>query len=221
MLNATALETTAPTTRLNACKALLRGAVLGAIAFSIFVLAVGTVSFYSDRSLIDQKIRSAIQDGTIQLPGGWDIDDPRGLDTFTDCWLLESLNLSPDRFFHSLFSTYVYLSDPGDHSCKTLSLSYENDGATKFTVRNYSRYWWGSATLTKIALGQTGLSLAQYRNVVFYSLILSLGFFTLTFYQSFRPASLFFTPYLISVCFGFSLRIVPVPVEIGAAGAVG
>jgi hypothetical protein len=69
------------------------------------------------------------------------------------------------------------------------------------------------------------LSLAQYRDVVFFSLILSLGFFTLTFYQSFRPASLFLTPYLISVCFGFSLlslgqsisqtEVVPFPVTAG------
>ena len=208
MLNATALETTVPTSRLDACKALLRGAVLGAIAFVIFVLAVGTVSFYSDRSLIDQKIRSAIQDKTIQIPGRWDITDPRGMDTFTDCLVLQSLKLSTDRFLPNLFDTYVYnaLYNEGKvHPCNSLSRSYENDGATELTVTSYSRYWWGSASLAKIALGQTGLSLAQYRDVVFFSLILSLGFFTLTFYQSFRPASLFFTPYLISVCFGFSL----------------
>ena len=207
-LNATALETTAPTNRLSACKVLLQGAVLGAIAFLIFVLAVGTVSFYSDRSLIDQKIRSAIQDETIQIPGSWDITDPRGMDTFTDCLVLQSLKLSPDRFLPNLFDTYVYtaLYNAGKvHPCNSLSRSYENDGATELAVTSYSRYWWGSASLAKIALGQTGLSLAQYRDVVFFSLLLSLGFFTLTFYQSFRPASLFLTPYLISVCFGFSL----------------
>jgi hypothetical protein len=207
-LNATALETTAPTTRLVACKALLQGAVLGAIAFVIVVLAVGTVSFYSDRSLIDQKIRSAVQDETIQIPGRWDITDPRGMDTFSDCLVLQSLKLSPDRFLLNLFDTYVYNTpyNAGKvHPCNSLSRSYENDGAPELYVTSYSRYWWGSASLAKIALGQTGLSLAQYRDVVFFSLILSLGFFTLTFYQSFRPASLFFTPYLISVCFGFSL----------------
>jgi hypothetical protein len=207
-LNATALETTAPTTRLDACKDLLRGAVLGAIAFVIFVLAVGTVSFYSDRSLIDQKIRAAIQDETIQIPGRWDIADPRGIDTFSDCAILQSLKLSPDRFLPNLFDTYFYtaLYNAGKvHPCNSLSRSYENDGATVLAVTSYSRYWFGSASLAKIALGQTGLSLGQYRDVVFFSLILSLGFFTLTFYQSFRPASLFFTPYLISVCFGFSL----------------
>jgi hypothetical protein len=202
MLNATALETKAPTTRLNACKALLQGAVLGAIAFLIFVLAVGSVSFYSDRSLINQKIRSAIQDETTQIPGRWHII---GIDTFTDCLVLQSLKLSPDRFLLNLFDTYVYGASWSGYTCEILSRSYENDGATELAVRSYSRYWWGSASLAKIALGQTGLSLAQYRNVVFFSLILSLGFFTLTFYQSFRPASLFFTPYLISVCFGFSL----------------
>ncbi len=207
-MNATTLETTAPTTRLNACKALLQGAVLGAIAFLIFVLAVGSVSFYSDRSLINQKIRSAIQDETIQIPGRWDITDPRGMDTFTDCLVLQSLKLSPDRFLPNLFDTYVYNTPYNGgkvHPCNSLSRSYDNDGAPELYVTSYSRYWWGSASLAMIALGQTGLSLAQYRDVVFFSLILSLGFFTLTFYQSFRPASLFFTPYLISVCFGFSL----------------
>jgi len=207
-LNATALETTAPTNRLSACKILLQGAVLGAIAFLIFVLAVGTVSFYSNRSLIDQKIRSAIQDDTIQIPGRWDITDPRGMDTFTDCLVLQSLKLSPDTFLLNLFDTYVYTAvyNAGKvHPCNSLSRSYDNDGATELVVTSYSRYWWGSASLSKIALGQTGLSLVQYRDVVFVSLLLSLGFFTLTFYQSFRPASLFFTPYLMSVCFGFSL----------------
>jgi hypothetical protein len=186
MLNATALETKAPTTRLNACKALLRGAVLGAIAFLIFVLAVGTVSFYSDQSLIDQKIRSAIQDGTIQIPGRWDATDPRGTDTFSDCLLLQSLKLSPDRFLPNLFDTYIYntrYNASRVHACDVVSRSYENAGATEsyvLYVTSYSRQWWGSASLAKIALGQTGLSLAQYMDVVFFSLILSLGFFTLT-----------------------------------------
>jgi hypothetical protein len=207
-LNTTALETTAPTTRLNACKALLRGTVLGAIVFLVFVLAVGAISFYSDRSLIDEKLRSAIKDGTIQIAGRWDITDPRGMDTFTDCLVLESLKLSPKRFLSNLFDTHVYdaLYDDGKvHPCNALSRSYEIDGATVLAVGSYSRYWWGSASLAKIALGQTGLSLAKYINVVFFSLIFSLGFFSLTFYLSFRPASLLFTPYLISVCFGFSL----------------
>jgi hypothetical protein len=205
VLDTTALETTASTTRLNACKALLQGTALGAMAFLIFVLAVGTVSFYSDRSLIDHKIRSAIQDGTIQIPGRWAITETEGADTFTDCLALESLKLSSDRFFLNLFATYVYEPTKVEHTCDLLRRSYESDSTTKWTVMSYSRYWWGSASLAKIALGQTDLSLAQYMDVVFFSLILSLGLFTLTFYQSFRPASLLFTPYLIGVCLGFSL----------------
>ena len=202
MLNATALETKAPTTRLNACKALLQGTVLGAIAFLIFVLAVGSVSFYSDRSLIDQKIRSAIPYETTRIPGRWHII---GIDTVDDCLVLQSLKLSPDRFLLNLFDTYVYKD--GGYSCDLLRRSYENDGATELAVRSYSRYWWGSASLAKIALGQTGLSLAQYRNVVFFSLILSLGFFTLRFTnRSDRPL---YSSRLISSAFASALAFSP------------
>jgi hypothetical protein len=54
-------------------------------------------------------------------------------------------------------------------------------------------------------LGHTGSSVAKYRNAVFLSLNLSLGLFTLTFYHSFCPTSLFFAAYLASMCGAFSL----------------
>jgi hypothetical protein len=57
------------TALLDAGKALARGGIVGALGFLAFVLAVGTISYHSDRSLIDEKISAAIQDGTIQIPG--------------------------------------------------------------------------------------------------------------------------------------------------------
>jgi hypothetical protein len=160
-------------TWLDAAKGLVRGSVLGAFAFLAFVLAVGAISSHSDRSLIDQKISAALRDETIQTPGRWDITDPRGMDTFTDCVMLESLALSPNGFFPNLFATYVYANVEGAeimiiHPCDLLSHVYKNDGAASaFPIVSYSRYWWGAASLAKIAFGETGLSLGQYRNVVF------------------------------------------------------
>src|SRR5262245_47685189 len=115
---ATVSRTRAPTSWLDGCKALLRGGIFGAIIFLGFVLVVGAVSFYSDRSLIDQKIRSAIHDQTIQIPGRWDITNPQGVDTFSDCEVLQSLRLSFDGFFTNLFDTRIYVPLVGmEHSC--------------------------------------------------------------------------------------------------------
>jgi multisubunit Na+/H+ antiporter MnhB subunit len=198
---------------LRACKALVQGGVVGAIVFLAFVLAVGVIAYKSDRRLIDQKIISAIGDKTIQIPGRWDITDRRGIATFTDCLVLQSLELSPNGFFSGLFDTYIYqdafIQYAGIHrvhACDALTRFYANGGSsTHSAIMSYGRYWFGAASLAKIALGRTGLSLAQYRDVIFYSLILSLCLFTLTFCLSFRPQCLFFAPYLASICFGFSL----------------
>lgn len=198
---------------ISACQALVQGGVLGAIAFVALVLVAGAISYHADRRLIGQKISSAIRDGSIQIPGRWDITDRRGIATFTDCLVLQALQLSPNGFSPSLFDARIfqdafvqYAGAHRVHACDALTRFYTGDkSAARSAIMSYSRYWFGSATLASIALGETGLSIAQYRDAVFFSLILSLGLFTLTFWLYFRPASIFFTPYLFSICCGFSL----------------
>ena len=187
---------------LDAAPALVAGCIVGAFAFVALALALGAISYHSDRSLVDRKIAAAIQDGTIQST------DPSGIDTFTDCQMLTSLRLMPSEFLPNLFTTHVHVGHYiGEiHPCDVLARLYTDaNAAASFPVENYSRYWWGSATLANIALGRTALSVEQYRNLVFAALLLALSLFTVSFYYSYRPQSLYFTPYLISVWFGFSL----------------
>jgi hypothetical protein len=194
-------------------KMALQGIAAASAAFVVLVVALGAISFRSDRHLIHEKIGAAIQDGAVQIPGRWDISDPRGIDTFGDCFILQSSELAPDGFLANLFDTRVFRlaifrlgAVQRVHACDALKRFYPPvSSIAQFPTTSYSRYWWGSATLARIALGDTRLSVAQYRRLVFAALTFALVIFAGSFLYSFSPASLVFVPYLAPVCLGFSL----------------
>src|SRR5277367_4070026 len=177
------------------------GVLCGVALFSTFVLALAIAAHRADQSVIEHAIVAALDAREIQVPGHTDVSDWRGMDTFTDCFMFQSLKLSPQDFPRSMFDTTVYDAlgpNIGQrvHTCNTLPHLYKNATANfDTTVTSYYRYWWGSSTIARIVLGY-GVSLEHYREAVYYCTCLALAFFSATFLWVFRPLSLLFMPFL-------------------------
>jgi hypothetical protein len=123
--------------------------------------------------------------------------------------VLQAIKLRPRDFLHDLFDTTIYYRGGETqwlHACDLLSRSYaEDQSGFHRATESYSRYWWGSTSLARIFLGYGNMSIAQYRNAMFLSLLASLALFVATFARAFPHVAVCFTPYLACVCFGFSL----------------
>ncbi len=147
------------------------GVLCSVALFSAFVLGLAIAAHRADQSVIDRAIVAALDAREIQVPGHTDISDWRGMDTFTDCFIFQSLKLSPQDVPRLMFDTTVYDAlrpNAGQrvHSCNTLPYLYKNTPAKcDTTVTSYYRYWWGSSVLARIVLGY-GVSLEHYREAV-------------------------------------------------------
>jgi hypothetical protein len=188
--------------------AALQGVTIGTMIFLAVAFVLAAASARVDTSVIRDKIANAIRTSQIQYPGKSDINDKRGMDTFTDCLVLQATILNHGRLWIDMFDTRVYDTlfyhvRPEIHPCDALVDSFA--GRPPASLYSYQRYWWGSATVARIALGMTGISIKSYR-----SMILTLSWSTviltmLAFALSYGRASCVFLPLFISIGAGYCL----------------
>ncbi|MBA2594276.1 MAG: hypothetical protein M3495_14650 [Pseudomonadota bacterium] len=199
----------APSFLLNAT----RGALIGAAIFLVFALVMAALAAHSDKSIVKTKIMDAIKTSAIQRPGKWDVTDKRGIDTFTDCLVLQASILDHGNFLQDMFDSLVYkrklsgTSEPKMHRCDVLVDVLYDTNVESPGVRSYSRYWWGSAVTTRIVLGMTGLSVDAYRQTIWILSFASLLIFILVFFLCYGRVFFVFLPFFLSSVFGYGLLI--------------
>jgi len=193
------------------CVGKARATALGIIASVVVAIVLASclswIAAQADGSLITRKIEQGFRAGEIQYPGGWILNDPRGIDSFTDCLALEIAILNPQNTLQDAFSSLAYSDRGNDHPCDTLyrtQVEHQKDEQQTF---NYNRYWWGASNLAEIALGLTSLSVSEYRTCVHALTFISLAIFAASFLCAYRRIGLVFLPLFVWICLGFGLLI--------------
>jgi hypothetical protein len=180
------------------------GIGLATVMFMVAVFGLAVFAEKSDTSVVKNKIAEAFRISEIQYPGGWNVNDRRGIDTFTDCLALQVSSLYRQQFPMDTFDSRVYSST--HHACDELfSALTQPVLATSIEESSYFRYWWGSAIAARIALGMTRLSVGRYRQLLQILSFIALGAFILTFFYSFGRTAAVFLPLFLSILVGYGM----------------
>jgi hypothetical protein len=184
----------------------LQGLAIGTLIFLTAVFAMAAISAKVDTLVVMNKVADAIRTSEIQYPGKWDVNDKRGLDTFSDCFVLEVATLDHGRLWSDLFDTLIYNFGSRKHTCDVLVDRFGNNTtAPPVDLSSYNRYWWGSAAVAKIALGMTGLSIKTYRSLMLVLSWLALILLVVAFFVAYGRISVVFLPLFISLGVGYGL----------------
>src|SRR6202022_1763946 len=139
----------------------------------------------------------------IQYPGKFDINDKRGIDTFSDCTVLQATILGHGALWSDMFDTLVY-DAPRQHPCDVLVDSFTGHAAAPSRkLFSYSRYWLGTAVVARIALGMAGISIKNYRSLLLILSWLALITLALAFFFSYGRVSFIFLPFFVSLGLGY------------------
>jgi hypothetical protein len=65
------------------------GIGLATVMFMVAVFGLAVFAEKSDTSVVKNEIAEAFRISGIQYPGEWNVNDRRGVDTFTDCLVLQ------------------------------------------------------------------------------------------------------------------------------------
>jgi hypothetical protein len=187
---------------------ILQGIAIGGLIFLSAAFVMAAISSQVDKMIVQNKVADAIRTLEIQYPGEFNIDDKRGIDTYSDCSILQSVILDHGRLWSDMFDTLVYNFGSRIHPCDVLVDKFGGyTSAPSVDLSSYHRYWFGSVVIARIALGMTGVSIKVYR-----SLMLMLSWFALvllvaTFFLAYGSVSVVFLPLFISVGVGYGLPI--------------
>jgi len=182
-------------------------ALLAALScISIIVVAISLIGYHFETETVATKIKTALSTGTAAFPSSWDRNMQTGIDTYTDCQLLEVATFGHHSITDALTNAYYPHLGEGAHPCDHLS---ENIGpkSPEQPYGNNWRYWCGSASLINIALHIDGMSLPLYQSALkfsFYALVMLIG---ITAFFRYRRAALPLLPVLIALVFGFAIPL--------------
>jgi hypothetical protein len=161
--------------------------------------------------ILREKIAAAIAGDVIQYPGIRALDNPRGVDTYSDCLVYMMLGAPNTGFSRALFGapTWVASNPEGDeyHACTMFVDLWRAGGRTPVGLQaaDYSRYWWGSATAARIVLGHFGLSIAQYQRVLRDAVIGCSCLFWIVVFARYRSRAVVLLPLAFASVLGFNL----------------
>jgi hypothetical protein len=178
-----------------------QGVLIGTVFFFAIVFVLAMASANVDKSVLENKIAAAIRTSVIQFPV-----DFFGRINFTDCTVLMAGILDHGRLWSDMFDTLIYVRGVGVHHCDVLVNIFEGRSvAAPVYVWSYSRYWWGSAVIAKIALGMTGLSIKTYVAATFTLSIIARLIFIVTFFFAYGRVAFSFLPLFTSLWIGYGL----------------
>ena len=101
----------------------IQGAVLGGSVFLILVFGLSQIASEADTKRVEAKVAEAVKQSAIQYPGAWDVNDRRGIDTYTDCIAIEAAILNSWGTLKEKFDAYVYVYDACLYRCTRTSLN--------------------------------------------------------------------------------------------------
>lgn len=191
----------------------LEGIVIGALIFLTAAFFLAIVAEYSNKSTVEIKILDAVRTSAIQTPGAWDVNDRRGIDTFTDCLVLQTAILDHGHLLDDMFDALIFKEsfvkpETRPHPCNTLAKNVSGHGNSESNATiTFNRYWMGSATVARIVLGLTRISFESYRQIIFLLSLGCLSLFVLIFVISNGRSSIVFLPVFLSVVVGYGLLI--------------
>lgn len=182
--------------------------LLAAIACIIAVI----VTFSMESSRVDNRvvvntIQHDLETGAVAFPDAWNRNEKTGVDTWTDCLVLEIATFGDKSFFSALTRSEYPTSRADIHPCNRLSARVGGISLPDQTSTDYWRYWWGSAALLNIGIGVGGMNLPAYQAALKAITYLTIVLVTGAALIRYRRAGWSFVPVAFALLFGFEIPL--------------
>ena len=180
--------------------------VVAVSAATFIIVLVAAMNARADRTIVVGSIEQGLESGRSAFPSVWKMNLVTGIDTYTDCLVL-NISTFEDQKIEQTLSRSEFIDDPLRHPCDILKDEISGLFAENNVVDDYWRYWWGSSMLLNIVVGYNGLSVAGYQNLLLYLSYASIGLALLSALYHYRRAALPLVPVALGLVFGFGLPI--------------
>jgi hypothetical protein len=186
----------------------IAGIVLAFVLSVTSVLSLSLLSARVDNPAVTASIEESLQSGASSFPTAWDRNTETGIDTWTDCLVLEIATYGEKDVVSALARSRYRERFGQTHECDDLLNKVRGppiEGSIK--VVDYWRYWWGSAALLNVALGVLNISLPAYQAALKALTYFAILLVTSTAFLRYRRAALPFLPLAVALTFAFALPL--------------
>ena len=184
--------------------------VISAVIVALLAIAAGIVvmewlGYQADDRVVGTRIAGSINSGAATFPSAYNFDLNAGMDTNTDCVLLEIAAHIPRQFADALVSAPTTLG-AGEHACDGVADRLVKPEVGPLVV-DYWRYWWGSAYLLAAAVGSWDMSVATYRSVLKTGCYAAIVLITIVALVRYRFAAWPIVPLMVALTFAFGIPL--------------
>jgi hypothetical protein len=175
---------------------------------AMIAIALNLLSAQVNNQVVTASIDSSVRSGAASFPTGWDRNPATGIDTWTDCLVMEIGTFGQKDVISALARSNYWLRPGETHHCNDL-LSKIGGPSTQGPVRiiDYWRYWWGSAALLNLAIGYFGIPLPSYQTALQLITYLVVFLVASTALIRYRRGAWLFLPLAVALTFGFGLPL--------------
>jgi hypothetical protein len=116
------------------------------------IVALSLANSRVDNRIVVNTIQRGLETGAVAFPDTWNRNEGTGIDTWTDCLVLEIATFGDKGFVSALTRSEYARSRADAHPCNRLSVRVGGISLPDQTSNDYDywRYWWGSAALLNI-----------------------------------------------------------------------
>lgn len=184
--------------------------IIFALIVALFAITAGIVvmtwlGYQADSRVVATRLANSINSGEAAFPSAYNFDVNAGMDTNTDCVLLEIAAHIPRRFADALISAPTTLG-AGEHACDGVADRLVPPETGALTM-DYWRYWWGSAYLLAAAVGSWDMSVATYRSVLKIGCYAAIALIAIVALVRYRRAAWPIMPLMVALAFGFGIPL--------------
>jgi hypothetical protein len=182
--------------------------VLAFVLSATIAISLNLLSARTDNHVVSDSIDASLRSGAASFPTGWDRNPKTGIDTWTDCLVMEIGTFGQKDVISALARANYWLRPGETHHCNDL-LNKIGGPPTQGPSRviDYWRYWWGSAALLNLAIGSFGITVPSYQTALEVITYLSILLVATTALIRYRRSAWPFLPVAVALTFGFALPL--------------
>lgn len=172
------------------------------------VTTITSLASRVDNRTVTDRIQTDLRTGAAVFPTSYNRDRKTGIDTWTDCLVLEIATLGHKDLVSALTrAEYIGHAESG-HACDRLSAKVGGAPSSEQPhISDYWQYWWGSASLLNIAIGTGGMNLPAYQAGLKFSLYIIIVLIGITASIRYRRAAWPLFPVIVALIFGFGIPL--------------
>jgi len=182
--------------------------VLAFLLTATIILSLELLSAQADNATVATSIRASLRSGAAIFPESYDRNLRTGIDTWTDCLVLNIATYGQRDLISALTRSNLVALRAELHPCTDLDAKLGGSlTPAEAKVVDYWRYWWGSAALLNLAIGFFGLALPVYQTTLKAITYAAILLTVCTAFIRYRRAAWPFLPVAVALTFGFSIPL--------------